>query len=182
VKRTLAGALVAVVALLAHPPLARALPDVGAAHPEITLRDSWDRTTPMSRFLGLPTLLLYEDKGSTEQNSSLKAELARLARNDAYKGSIALVAIADVSAYDYWPVRGFVKDAIQDESHKQGTLIYCDWDGAIRGALRLEKARSNVVLYGRDGKVIFAASGPLGDARRDQLLALLRTQTLRGGS
>ncbi len=155
---------------------ARALPSIGALRPDVELQDSWDRALPLSRFHGLPTLLLYESKDSSSENAPLKAQLADLARGDRYRRSIALVAIADVSGYDYWPVRGFVKDAIRDESHKQHTVIYCDWDGGVRGALGLEKGTSNVVLYGRDGRVVFASRGPLSDPRREELLALLRSQ------
>jgi hypothetical protein len=175
-RRCTSNALAAVLAVATFVSPARALPHIGAVHPEVRLRDSWDRTTLLSRFRGVPTLLLYEDKASTTENARLKAELAVLARGDSYKRSVALVAVADVSGYDYWPVRGFVKDAIQDESNKQGTIIYCDWDGGVRSALGLEKDKSNVVLYGRDGKVLFASSGPLDAAGRSRLLALLRAQ------
>ena len=167
---------VAFVVTTAPSRAAHALPRLGVAHAEVRLQDSWDRTQTFTRVRGLPTLLLYEDKDSTSENAPLKTELARLARSDMYKRSVALVAIADVSGYDYWPVRGFVRDAIQDESHKQGTVIFCDWDGGVRNALGLDKHTSNVVLYGRDGTVLFAASGPLGDTRRAELLDILRTQ------
>jgi hypothetical protein len=157
---------------------ARALPAVGAAQPEVKLQDSWDRTLVLSRLRGRPTLLLYETKDSAAENAPLKAELAELAKGGAYRRSIALVAIADVSGYDYWPVRGFVKDALKDESNKQGTDIYCDWDGGARGALGLDRDTSNVVLYDRGGRVLFASRGALNESRRGELLALLRAQLL----
>jgi hypothetical protein len=172
--RFASGTLVLLVLAVAAD--ARALPAVGAVRPDVKLQDSWDRTLALSRLRGLPTLLLYESKDSSRENAPLKAQLAELARGDRYRRSIALVAIADVSGYDYWPVRGFVKDAIQDESHKQHTDIYCDWDGGVRGALGLEQGTSNVVLYGRDGRVVFASRGPLTDERRGELIALLRSQ------
>jgi len=104
------------------------------------------------------------------------AILARLAAGDRYRGAVALVAVADVAGYDYWPVRGFVKDAIRKESVKQGTSIYCDWDGHVRRGLELDAGTSNVVLYGKDGSVIFADKGALSAARRGALLDLLRRQ------
>ena len=173
--RTFAASAVTLVLALVTAE-AGALPTVGAIRPEVRLLDSWDRTLPLSRLRGMPTLLLYEDKDSADENAPLKAQLAELARGDTYRRSIALVAIADVSGYDYWPVRGFVKDALKDESHKQNTVIYCDWDGGVRGALGLEKDTSNVVLYGRDGRVIFASRGPLGEGQRRALVELLRAQ------
>jgi hypothetical protein len=155
---------------------ARALPTQGAARPDVALEDAWDRAIHLERYLGMPMLVLYEDKGSTTENAALKAELARLAEGDRYKERVALVAVADVTGYDYWPVRGFVKSAIRDESRKQKTPIYCDWDGHVRRALDLEQGTSNVLLFGRDGKVLFAHAGPLSEGARAELLARLRSE------
>ena len=70
---------------------------------------------------GKPVLIVYEDKSSTAQNKALKDELAQIAKGDRYRSSVALAAVADVSAYDFWPARGFVRDAIREESRKQKT-------------------------------------------------------------
>ena len=158
---------------------ALAVPTPGAPRPDVTIADAWDRPIRLSRYVGVPMLLLYEDKDSTGENALLKADLARLAEGDRYKTSVALVAIADVSGYDYWPVRGFVKSAIRDESYRQKTPIYCDWDGQARRALALDCGTSNVVLFGRDGKVLFAHAGPLSEEGRGELLALLRHEVER---
>jgi hypothetical protein len=168
--------LVYSLALAAVPESAGAIPTVGAASPEVSLTDAWDRTISLSRLRGMPMLVVYEDRGSTTMNAELKAQLSQIARGDRYKQSVALVAVADVTGYDFWPVRGFVKSAIRAESRKQGTLIYCDWDGHVLRALDLDKGTSNVVLFGRDGKVAFSGSGPLPDARRDELIGLLRRE------
>ena len=89
---------------------------------------------------------------------------------------MGLVAIADVQGYDYWPVRGFVKDAIRDESRKFGTVIYCDWDGTAQRTFGLQRGTSNLILYGRDGKVIFSHEGPLSAVERSHAIELLRRQ------
>lgn len=164
----------AIMAVVVMGATANALPKTGAARPTLTLADAWDRTYDLARAKGMPLLVVYEDKDSANQNDALKRELATLGKGDAYKKKIALVAIADVSAYDYWPARGFVKDAIQSESEKQGTTIYCDWSGGARLALGLERGASNVVLYDKDGKVLFAHAGPVPEARRAELIALLK--------
>lgn len=155
---------------------AAALPSVGSPRPSVSIRDGWDRETTLERYRGVVTLVVYEDKGSAEVNQALKEELSRLAKGDRYKRRVALFAVADVTGYDYWPVRGFVKDAIQSESHKQGTLIYCDWDGRFRGALGLHKGNSNVVLIGKDDRILFAEAGALSAARRRELIDLLRRE------
>ena len=99
------------LAALASP--AAALPGVGATRPELRLIDGWDRMLVVDRTANKPILVVYEDKDSATQNQPLKDELARIARGDRYKEAIALIAVADVEGYAYWPIRGFVKDAIQ---------------------------------------------------------------------
>jgi hypothetical protein len=153
-----------------------ALPIAGALRPEVELTDAWERSIRLSTYRGMPVLVVYEDKGSSEQNAALKRELAVLAKGDRYKKLIALVAVADVTGYDYWPIRGFVKGAIRGESQKQNTVIYCDWDGHVRRALGLEEGASNVVLYGRDGAVLYAHAGAMTPEDCRGFVALLRAQ------
>ena len=152
-------------------------PTVGQARPaDLFLRDAWDKTTELRSLDGQPLLLVYEDKDSAQQNDVLKRELGRLAAGDAYRGRVALVAVADVSQYDYWPARTFVKSAIRGESKKAGTPIYCDWNGTIRTAFNLRRGASNVVLYDRAGRAAFAWSGPMPADKRHELIERLRTE------
>ena len=158
---------------------AAALPASGATRPDVQLTDAWDRSIRLSTYVGMPLLVVYEDKGSSSQNAALKQDLAVLARGDRYKKLIALVAVADVSGYDYWPIRGFVRSAIRSESTRQSTVIYCDWDGHVRTSLALEKGQSNVVLYARDGSVLYAHAGPMDADERTTFISKLRDQVER---
>ena len=176
VGRRLVGAGLALIMALGVSGTAFAVPEVGSARRDTTLLDAWERTVPLSQFDGMPLLFIYEDKGSATQNTDLKAELSTLAKGDRYRKTIALVAVADVSDYDFWPAKGFVKDAIRDESRKQGIVIYCDWDGSLRRKLDLNHRASNVVLYGRDGRVLFSRAGTLSRDERGELIRLLRLQ------
>lgn len=169
-------AALAVAAALAAPAPAGALPAEGDRAPNARVEDADGRATELKSFRGKPILIVYEDKDSAAQNQALKDELSRLAKGDRYRKTIALAAIADVSAYNYWPVKGFVKDAIRDESKKAGTTIYCDWDGSFRSRYKLREGVSSVVLVGKDGHVLFAAEGTVSAERRRQLLELLRAQ------
>lgn len=153
---------------------AEAGPSLGAPRPDVRLVDAWDRALSLGALAGKPVLVLYEDKASTTQNLALKQELSELAKGGKYKSRIGLVAIADLSAYDYWPVKGFVKDAVRDESHKQGLPIYCDWNGEARRTMGLVPGVSNVVLYGPNGRVRFSRSGPLTSDERRALIEQLR--------
>jgi hypothetical protein len=109
-------------------------------------------------------------------NQALKNALSKLAKGDRYAKSVALLPVADVTGYDYWPIRGIVKGAIRQESRKQGAVIYCDWDGRVRERLGLVRGTSNVVLFGKDGRTLFVESGELSASRQDELLAALRRE------
>lgn len=175
-RRLAAAAVAFAFAALTVQGAALALPAEGEKAPNARIEDADGRALEMKTLQGKPILIMYEDKGSSAQNQALKDELSRLARGDRYKRAIALAAIADVSAYNFWPVKGFVKDAIRDESRRFGTTIYCDWDASFRKKYRMREGVSSVVLVGRDGLVLFAADGALSADKRAQLLKLLREQ------
>lgn len=164
-----------VVACFVAPSLGQAAPRLGEKRPDVVLDDAWGRQLTLARYNGMATLVVYEDKDSSEQNAALKSELSALAAGDKYKGVIALLAIADVTAYDFWPARGFVKDAIRQQSRKFGTPIFCDWTGNVRRAIGATANVSNVVLYGKDDRVVFAHAGPLDEKRRAELVSRLRS-------
>jgi len=156
---------------------ADALPKEGEKAPtSARLEDADGRVLDLKALKGKPILIMYEHKDSSQQNQAFKEELSKLAKGDKYKATIALAAIADLTAYDFWPAKGFVKDAIREESKKAGTAIYCDWSGTFRGAFKLRAGTSNVVLVGKDGVVLFAAEGALKPAARKRLLDLLKEQ------
>ncbi len=156
--------------------LSTALPSVGADAPSGKVEDADGKQLDTKSIKGKPLLIVYEDKDTATQNNALKKELGELAKGDKYKTKIALAAIADVSSYDFWPVKGFVKDAIREESKKVGTTIYCDWNSSFRKAFKLSKGKSSVVLVSKEGKVLFAGEGSLSEEDRKKLLALLKTQ------
>lgn len=155
---------------------AHALPAVGAVGPSGKVVDAEGRGLDLRAVKGKPTLLVYEDQEATKQNVELKTQLAKLAAGERYRAAIALVAVADVEGYDYWPARGFVKSAIRAESKKLGNTIYVDWTGAVRKASGFSKGKSTILLVGTDGKVLFSHEGKLPPAEREKLLTLLRSQ------
>lgn len=166
----------AAAALVITSSVAHAMPRVGAGLPAAHVVDAADNRFDLQSVRGKPILVVYEDKDSAQVNDAFKTELSRLAKSGKYKTAVALVPVADVRSYDYWPVRGFVKDAIQSESKKQGTRIYCDWSGDFSRALSLQTGTSNIVLFGRNGRVLFAKAGRLSTAEIQQLIGLLRNE------
>ncbi len=162
--------------ILGAPGVALALPPVGATRADVTMEDSWERTEILSQYDGKPMLVLYEDRGSGQQNAEFKKELADVAQDGRYKGIVTFVPVADTSSYDYWPVRGFARRSVQKQSLATHTNIMCDWKGAIREALQLTRDTSNVVLYDKAGKVVFAHAGAMSAEQRATLFALLKVQ------
>lgn len=178
---TSARVLVAGVLLAAITSTSRseAVPSVGDGRPKVRLVDAWDRTLDIdeaSTKSKKAMLVVYENRETSKQNQALKDELAQLAKEPKFEPGIAVVAVADMTPYDYWPVKGFAKDAVREESRKFGTTIFCDWDGSARSKLQVRQGFSNVVLYGKEGKVLFAHEGAMPVESRRALLALIRTQ------
>ena len=168
------AALVAALAFGVLP--AAALVPAGSRRPAAHVVDADDRTLDLRSINGKPILVIYEDKDSAKMNDALKAELSQLAKGDRYRNAIALVPVADAQSYDFWPVRGFVKDSIRSESQKVGATIYCDWDGGFQRAAKLKRGTSSVVLIGRNARVLFAAEGALTKEQRERLIELLRVE------
>lgn len=170
-----AGVAAFALSMLASSP-AFALPTEGDAAPNARLEDADGRALELKAWKGKAILIVYEDKESAPHNQPLKDALRQATKGDRYKSALVVAAIADVSDYDYWPAKGFVKDAIREESRKHGTTVYCDWNGAFRATYRLKSKTSSVVLIGRDGHVLFAAEGAVSVEERKRLIDLLRAQ------
>lgn len=170
-----------VVTLAAVAGQASALVQAGTLRPAAQVVDADDRSLDLRSINGKPVLVLYEDQSSSKLNEDFKADLSRLAKGDRYRTAVALVPVADVQAYDFWPARGFVKDAIRGESKKVGTTIYCDWDGAFQRAAGFRRGTSSVMLIGRDARVRFASEGALDKTQRALLISLLKSEVEAAG-
>lgn len=148
---------------------------VGETAPNARVEDADENPLWLGDLRGRPVVVFYEDKDSGELNRALKSELAELMA-DASMRSARVLPVADVSAYDSWPSRGFVRDAIREASAKAGLTIYCDWNASFRERLGLEKETSNVVVLAKDGVVKFARTGALGAEERASVLRMLKEE------
>ncbi|HZF55858.1 MAG TPA: redoxin family protein [Polyangiaceae bacterium] len=167
---------------LAAAPGADAAPKEGGPVPDARAEDVDGRAFETRSYRGKKTLILfYEGKDTAQQNQRLKVDIAKLMRSDRYRHVTHFAAVADVSDYDYWPVKGLVKDKVREEVQKSGWPIYCDWDGSFRSALKLRRDASNVVVVGRNGRVLFTAEGPVDAGKRERLFNVLRAE-VEGGA
>jgi predicted transcriptional regulator len=167
---------------LAAIPGAYAAPKEGEAAADARAEDVEGRVVETRSFRGKKTLIFfYEGKDTQQQNTRLKLDIAKLTKTDRYRSATHFAAVGDVGDYNYWPVKGIVKDKIREESKKSGWPIYCDWDGSFRSAYKLRRDVSNVVVVGKNGSVLFAAEGTVDARKRERLFSVLRAE-VEGGA
>lgn len=164
-----------VLPLLAASP-AFALPAQGTVRPALSLVDVEDQAVELRGVNGKPMVVVLENRESAEQNTSFKSDLATLNKSKEAREGYVLIPIADVEGYDYWPARGFVKDAIREQNKKLGRPIWVDWRGQARRTFGASKDKSVILIFGKDGKLKFAAEGTLGTAQRAQAMTALKCE------
>jgi Bacterial protein of unknown function (YtfJ_HI0045) len=155
---------------------ADALPAVGGVRPQAVVVDANGGRLDLRGINGKPTLVVYESQGAQSQNVALKDELSKLAKGEKYRNAIALIPVADVESYDYWPARGFVKSSIRSESRKMNATIYCDWDGSFRRTAGFRRDYSTIMLIGADGRVAWVYEGTVPAEERAKLIGMLKAQ------
>lgn len=125
---------------------------------------------------GRVVVLLHQDRHSSDQNASFKEALGLLAGR--YPDRLQVVALADVGGYDFWPAKGYVKDALRPLSTEGGVTVLCDWKGAVRKAYGLTPKQSAVfVLLG--GELRHLTRGALSPRAVDSLIGSIE-QIVRG--
>ena len=139
---------------------------------DVRVSDLRDRPVTLRSFAGKVVVLVHEDKDANQQNRALKAALGKLL--DAHRGRLLVVALADVSRYDYWPARGFVVKALNKLPHDQDSLVLADWKGALRQHLGLRRAESSVLVLERDGRTALLRRGDLPEPEAQAVLATIR--------
>jgi len=146
---------------------ASACPKEGEAFANARIEDADEHGLELTALKGKPFVIVYDDRASSPTSESFRKELLKVAKSGPYKSSLAVLFVANVKPYNYWPVKGVVKDAVRDSSKKQGLTVYCDWTGEIHSSYRFRDGVSNVVVVGKDGHVAFASEGlPAGDAQK----------------
>jgi hypothetical protein len=152
---------------------ASALVRTGSTLGDFKVHDHQDKAFSLSSLhAGKAALIVFEDKDAGDQNKSFKKRFDVLRKT--LGGKVVLIPVADVSDYDYWPAKGFVKSAIRDAGKKVGVKVYADWSGKGKKTLAARAKRSNLVLVDRNRKVLWASAGQLTKTQEDQLLDLVK--------
>jgi len=138
----------------------------GAERVEAQLRTSANEPVSLSRWRGQPTVLFYEDRGSTEQNAALKRELLARGRARGLVGRAHVLGVANLHGFDFFPANLLALSAVRDAERREQVPVLVDWNLTLSAPpWNLPPAASSVVLLDADGSLVRSWSGPLG--RRD---------------
>ena len=112
-------------------------------------------------------VVLHQDRKSAKENADFKAELGRLSKHNL--SQLRVIALADVDGYDFWPAKGFVKNALRP-LRNQGATVLVDWRGSVRKHYGLSTGQSAVFVVGPSGELHALARGKLSTDDAKSLL------------
>jgi hypothetical protein len=127
-----------------------------------------------AQLAGHPYVLWYEAPTTVQLNDAAKAEFTRVLSELTEGTRPLLVAVGDVSGFNFWPVRGFANQQLQAFSATYKMPIYGDWTGQLREGLRLRKGASNLLFVDAKGEVLYRGTGKIGPADVERVKALIR--------
>lgn len=143
----------------------------GVVPADFTVHNADDKPAKFSTLrAGHPTIVFYEDKDGGEQNDRFKERLGKLQSKSASAKKVTVVAIADVKSWDFWPAKGFVKDALRSAGNKAGITVWADWSGGGRTSFSATSSTSNIIVLDAAGRVAWASTGKLTTVQEDDLL------------
>lgn len=123
-------------------------------------------TRRLADYLGRAIIVMYEDRDSNHQNDALKEELAARARAQDLTRDVAVVPVANLSGFNFWPAMGFARDAVVEIARAQGMEILIDWTGDMARAYRFRPGLSYALVLSREGRVLFRHAGTLNASAR----------------
>jgi predicted transcriptional regulator len=175
--------LILVLALLLVSRAVMAAPVLGVVLPPIDLEDI-DRhvRTLLGTSDTMPVVLIWEDADSAKHKQAAHAVVGRYSDNAANRSLFELVAIADLSHWDYWPARHYAREAFRKAAGEKGTHVWIDWKGALRSTAMLRKGESAFFVLDREHHVRYFAQGQLDDAQEkalDAAIAALGAKPIR---
>jgi hypothetical protein len=121
--------------------------------------------TPFPR--GRVIVAFYEPRDRLEDNAELKRVLRALAQS---VPSLDVLAIGEVVAFDFDPVRSIVRRVVRALGSHNDLEILLDWKGELtRPPFSLTRGQANVIVVDREGAVVERHVG-VYDAREIEAL------------
>lgn len=144
---------------------------------DFALESSAGGVRRLASLRGRVVVLFWEDRDQHRANPELKQALSGMSSDP----RLAVLAVGDVSAYDFAPARGIVRGAITAIARTIGVEILFDWSGALAAApFSLVPGRPNVLVLDRAGRPILRAHGTLGAEQQRSLLDTVRAELAAG--
>jgi hypothetical protein len=130
---------------------------------DATVKSAKGELAPLSKWRGKPVIFFYEDKDSTTLNLGLKEELFELGKAKGLLEAASVVAVANLTPFNFFPARQIALSHVRDEEKKAGVPIFVDLEGTLGGApWSLPTKTSTVMLLDASGAVVYRYSGRMG--------------------
>ena len=132
-----------------------------------------DKPVALSSYRGKLVLLVLEGLAQQAQNADLKKELQQRALQHAgIEKKLALVAVAYLGNVPKL-ARSIALGTVKGVANTLKFPIFLDWDGAAYRACNADLNKSNVLLLGRDGELLWGWQGPVPTDKRQGLFDAL---------
>lgn len=138
------------------------------------LRGSDGDRVQLSRWRGRPVILFYEDRHSLKVNQPLKDALFTRGRSAGVLRAAAVLAVANLKSFNFFPARGIALSYVRDAERKAGIPILVDLEGTLtKRGWDLPGKTSSVLVLDPRGAEVFRASGPLTPPETQRFFAVL---------
>lgn len=143
---------------------------------DATLKSSSGEERSLSAWRGKPVILFYEDRDSRDINAALKTELFARGKAHGLLTAAAVVAIANLQAFDFFPVRQIALSYVRDEEKRVGVPILVDLKGTFqKEPWQVPPRTSSVLLLNGQGQLMWRYSGHMDAARIEAFFQTLGT-------
>lgn len=147
---------------------------------DFELESSSGGTRSLQALRGRVVVLFWEDRERQRQNTALKRELGRFAGDPTITRAVSVVAVADLSAYDFAPARGISRAAIGLIAPAVGIEILLDWRQTLGSPpFSLNAGRSNVMVIDSAGREVLRREGQLDATQRAEIIDAVRVLLAR---
>jgi hypothetical protein len=139
-----------------------------------TVETSNGNTIHLASLWGKPTVLFYEDRDSTQINQHVKEALTLRGQRTGLAQAVAVVAVANVQSFNFFPARNFVLAAVRNLEKRFSLPVYLDFRGSLtEPPTRFPAKGSTVVVLDAAGQALKEWRGPLTSADVEQLFSTL---------